>query len=713
VLTGANASDKTDGTGDDQAEFNAASNSVVFRLGTGANATVGGRLGVDETTSIQFRVRVNAELASGFRVINHAGVGFVSETLHENGHVNSNDVITPVRVPDVTITKSHTGSFTAGSRVPFTLVVSNIGDAPTQGPVTVTDNLPDVMTLTSGPTGDGWDCSATSGRNLSCVRSDPLDPGDEYPPIHFTVRIAANAPDGELVNTARVDATPDGDDTNNEDTDKGDVTQPIVDMAIAKTALTPFAFPGDPVRFVIQVSNRGPNTATRVVVRDFLPPGLTPVSLVPSRGRCAGTVCRLGRMRPGARARIVVTAVAGSNTGGRRLRDVARVSAREREVTLRNNVDTASVLIIPLADIAVTKTTATPTVPAGDEVSFTVVVTNKGPSTATGVRMVDLLPAPLQLVSATPLQGTCTGAVCNLGTLRRDESTQIVVIARSDPSLAGTTLTNTAVALAREPDRNLGNNLARSPVTFTAQPVPPSPDITVTKTADPQQVNVGSEITYRITATNRGTGPAESVIVTDTPDPGLQIVSVTPAQGTCAPGVPITCQVGPLAPGASTTVVVVARATQPGTLRNGVTAIPAITPGGGIDVEDATSQSAPRVTLRKRASRATVRPGGTVDFVITATARGTGTARDIEVCDRLPSGVSIVSSGGARVRDGQPCWTIARLDGGQSRALHLRVRVAGGPRRITNVATLTVAGQAPVTARARVRVLSAPAQFTG
>jgi uncharacterized repeat protein (TIGR01451 family) len=421
-------------------------------------------------------------------------------------------------------------------------------------------------------------------------------------------------------------------------------------------------------------------------------------------------------MRPGARARIVVTAVAGLGTGGRRLRDVARVSAREHEVTLRNNAARASVRIIPLADIAVTKTTATPSVPAGSDVSFVVVVTNKGPSTATNVRMVDLVPPPLQLVSATPMQGTCTGTTCSLGTLRRGASTQILVVARSDPSLAGQTLTNVAVAFAREFDRRLANNIARSPVTFTAPPPPPAPDIAVTKTVDSPQVDVGSELTYRITATNRGTGPADSVIVTDTPDPGLQIVSVTPSQGTCSPGVPISCQVGPLAPGATATVVVVARATAPGTLRNGVTAIPTTDPGGSIHVEDARSQSPPRVTLRKRASRSTVRQGETVEFVMTATARGLGTARDVEVCDRLPAGLSVISLGGGHRRGERTvCWTIARLDAGRSSSVQLRVRVSasGGPRRITNVATLAFANQPLRTARARIRVLSASANFTG
>ena len=51
---------KTDAAGDDQAEFIAAGNQVVFRLGTGANATTGGTLAIGASTTIQFQVRVNS-----------------------------------------------------------------------------------------------------------------------------------------------------------------------------------------------------------------------------------------------------------------------------------------------------------------------------------------------------------------------------------------------------------------------------------------------------------------------------------------------------------------------------------------------------------------------------------------------------------------------------------------------------------------------------
>ena len=61
VIAGPNAGGKTDQAQDDQAEFDAASNTVIARLGTGADATKGGSLNVGESTTLVFRVTVNAD----------------------------------------------------------------------------------------------------------------------------------------------------------------------------------------------------------------------------------------------------------------------------------------------------------------------------------------------------------------------------------------------------------------------------------------------------------------------------------------------------------------------------------------------------------------------------------------------------------------------------------------------------------------------------
>jgi len=718
ITSGANAGAKTDAVGDDQAELDPAG-AVVMRLGAGANATNGGRLAVNEATTVSFQVKVNDPLPPQFVVQNSASVGYTSETLGLAGSVSSPVVETPLIVPDLAIDKSHTGEFVAGRTVPFTLDVRNVGDATATGTTTVTDTLPAKMSFAGAASGDGWACT-TSDKTLTCTRSDALAPGAAFPSISFRARIASDAAPAELVNTARVSNPHDGNELNDEDSDGGPSRDPVIDLAIDKVALTPLGFPGQPVRFLLRVANRGPDSATNVVVRDVLPPGLTPVSATPSRGTCSRTTCRLGRMRAGATATITITAVAGPNTGGQRLRDVAAVRGREHDIDLANNRDDAFVRIIPLVDIVVEKRAANPTPVVGTNVVFLVLVRNDGPSGATGVVLRDLLPPGLTPVSATPTQGTCpTPTSCALGSLARGETAQIVVVAGSDASLVNQTLTNTAAALAREPDVNLANNLARAPVTF--QPVPPSPpaDVVVTKTADAQTVTVGEQFDYTITARNRGPGTADSVVVTDTPSANETLISATPSQGTCAPAVPVRCELGSLAPGASATVTIRMRADAAGALRNGATAItptPTVTPPGDqIAVEGTTAQSAPRVRLSKRASRRVVPSGGRVTFTLTATGAGRGTARDVTVCDRMPELLDVVDRGGARLRDGRWCWDIASLPSGSSRTLRITVRagsVSQG-RRVTNIAALTAGTQAPRFARAVVRIVPPRARLTG
>ena len=53
-----------------------------------------------------------------------------------------------------------------------------------------------------------------------------------------------------------------------------------------------------------------------------------------------------------------------------------------------------------------TKTVSNPTPNVGDQITFTVTLSNQGPDAATGVQVTDLLPAGLTFVSATPSQGT-------------------------------------------------------------------------------------------------------------------------------------------------------------------------------------------------------------------------------------------------------------------------------------------------------------------
>ncbi|TKR34120.1 DUF11 domain-containing protein [Luteimonas gilva] len=138
IASGANAGNKTDGTGDDQANFT--SNQAVFRLGTGANATVGGTVDPGETTTARFRVTVNAGVADGTVISNQGTVNFVSETLNEaaNGPTPVASV-TVANVADLSITKTNTpasgpadqpaDTVSSGTATTYTLRIVNAGPA--------------------------------------------------------------------------------------------------------------------------------------------------------------------------------------------------------------------------------------------------------------------------------------------------------------------------------------------------------------------------------------------------------------------------------------------------------------------------------------------------------------------------------------------------------------------------------------------------------
>lgn len=92
---------------------------------------------------------------------------------------------------------SHQGTFAPGTGV-FTVSVSNAAVAgATAGAVTLTEFLPDGMTLTS-MSGSGWNCAAAT-----CSRSDSLAGGKNYPPIAVSVQVSGNAPP-QMINRVAV-----------------------------------------------------------------------------------------------------------------------------------------------------------------------------------------------------------------------------------------------------------------------------------------------------------------------------------------------------------------------------------------------------------------------------------------------------------------------------------------------------------------------------
>jgi uncharacterized repeat protein (TIGR01451 family) len=122
----------------------------------------------------------------------------------------------------------------------------------------------------------------------------------------------------------------------------------------------------------------------------------------------------------------------------------------------------------PPADLAISKTDAPDPAPTDGSLVYTLVVTNNGPGTATGVTVLDTLPAGVTFVSATPSQGSCSGTSivnCNLGAISASGTASVEILVTTGG--AGS-LTNRAHVSGGEPDLVTANNTDSEGTTVVA-----------------------------------------------------------------------------------------------------------------------------------------------------------------------------------------------------------------------------------------------------
>jgi hypothetical protein len=111
--------------------------------------------------------------------------------------------------PDLTISKTHpggsSGHFSQGQTdATYTIVVNNQGLAASSGPITVTENIPQGLTLESmsGANGSGWTCGAPNAANV-CTSTSSVPVSGQSAPITVTVAVSATAP-ASVTNVATV-----------------------------------------------------------------------------------------------------------------------------------------------------------------------------------------------------------------------------------------------------------------------------------------------------------------------------------------------------------------------------------------------------------------------------------------------------------------------------------------------------------------------------
>ncbi|MGY0040709.1 DUF11 domain-containing protein [Pedobacter sp. NJ-S-72] len=441
---------------------------------------------------------------------------------------NNTSTITPVPVlrTDRQITKTVDNSTPAvGSNVVFTLNALNNGPSPATG-VTVTDVLPAGYTFVSNTTP-----TVGTFNNLLGI---------------WTIGNLASAAGGNMTITAQVNAT--GPYTNTAtiagtETDlvAGNNSSPITpvpvptsDRSISKSVnnITPAV--GSNVVFTLTATNNGPSTSTGTTVTDLLPTGYAFVNAIPSAGTYnSGTgVWTIGSLANGASSTLAITATVKA-TGT--YANTATITGTENDPATGNNSMTITPVPVPITDRSISKSVnnATPAA-VGSNVVFTLIATNTGPSTGTGITVTDVLPLGYTYVSSTPPAGTtytpATG-LWTIGTLTSGATSTLTITATVK---ATGPYGNTATITGTENDPNIGNNTE----TITPTPIPTT-DRSISKSVNNATPAVGSNVVFTLIATNTGPSTGTGITVTDVLPLGYTYVSSTPPAGTTyTPAIP-------------------------------------------------------------------------------------------------------------------------------------------------------------------------------
>jgi uncharacterized repeat protein (TIGR01451 family) len=684
--------------------------------GTGNITCTDPSLGANASASILVAVNVPASSTA-------ASITAASSVSAANGLTATTSTVTPVSVAcDLAVSNSGTPSqVQAGNTITYTQVVTNSGPSNCAN-VAFNEAIPTNTTFTSySGAPPGWTCTSFAA---GCTNPS-FAPGTI---TTFTVVVTVNA--GTSAGTIITDTdtvTTTSRDTNLSN-NSATVNTPVASATQADLSVTNSASPnpvtaGNNITYAQTVSNAGPATASTVSFTETLPANTTAQTLSgPAGWTCtlATLTCTISSLAPTGATPAAFTFVVKVNTtvaSGSVITQTDSVSSTTSDPYSANNSASASVFVGASADLSITNSASPVPVVATNNITYTQVVTNAGPSTATAATLTETTPANTTFFSigalptgwscTTPAVGSAGTITCNNPSFAAGSASFSIALAVTAGTAAGTAINEVASVSSSTPDPNSANNTAAAAdvVALATQA-----DLIVTNTATPTSVAPGSNVTYTQSVTNNGPASATTVSFTQTTPPNTGYQSITtPAGWTCThPAVgaagTITCTVATMALNASasfTLVLQVSAGTASGTnIADTATAtasniVPSITSNTAAATVVVANAGSASVTIAKSATPSpTVSDGDTLTYTLTITNNGPASATNVTVTDPLPSDVTFYSATTSAGNCSEAAGTVTCLlgtmpsTGTASTATVTILTVAGAPGIATNTASV-------------------------
>jgi uncharacterized repeat protein (TIGR01451 family) len=199
----------------------------------------------------------------------------------------------------------------------------------------------------------------------------------------------------------------------------------------------------------------------------------------------------------------------------------------------------------PASPVSVVKTASANPVVSGDQLTYTIVVTNLGGAKVNNIVLTDQVngvgviqnPPAVPQLTITSTKGSCTQGgpngnlvTCDAGTMAGREVWTVTI--RGQVTAAnGATLNNTASVTGTKSAQTFTTTGSVSVLVSGGTGGEDLPDLTINKTG-PTSVGLFSPLTYTLTINNLGTADTSDVRVVDTLPPGVTLDGVTPYETT-------------------------------------------------------------------------------------------------------------------------------------------------------------------------------------
>lgn len=591
----------------------------------------------------------------------------------------ASDSDTRSALTDLVLAKTdNSANYTPGTTATYVLTLTNNGPSDATA-VAIADTLPAGVTLSAPPscTANGnatcGSVSGTAGGSSAGLTGATLgaQAGDSLV-LSLPVNFAANLSVNPLINTATASDSADPDGAQAQDSD---ALQAVSGLSVSKDDGATTYTPGGTATYLVVVTNAGPSNANAVTLADPLPAGVTlaatPTCITVGSAACGSISGSVGGTSFG-----VTGASVGAGPGNELRYSVPVAFAPDltadplaNTVTVSDPTDptpasaTDSNVRAAQVTLSLSKTDNSLSYTPGGNATYTVVVSNGGPSNALDTTVIDNLPAgvtlsgaPGCLAAGTASCGTVSGSVggstfslvgARLPAGAANNLTLALPVSFA-PSLTTDPLVNTVTA--SDPDDADGAEASDSDVLLS------STGLTLTKDDGSTTYVPGGTATYLLTLTNAGPSNANAVSVTDNLPAGVTLTG-TPG---CMPVGTATC--GAITGSAGGSTFSVSGATLPAGPPNGliysvpVAFSPALMADPLVNTATATDPSDPVpavgsdsnvraggvvLQVTKTDGSTTYTPGGTATYVVTVGNTGSGNAANVSVADTLPGGVTL------------------------------------------------------------------------